>query len=50
VFEPQGTGLFLLLMVIFAALIFWLAVAKQVVFKVLAECRAFVPAMAFGIA
>jgi pimeloyl-ACP methyl ester carboxylesterase len=50
VFEPQGTGLFLLLMVIFAALIFWLAVAKQVVFKVLAACLAFVPAMAFGIA
>jgi enterochelin esterase-like enzyme len=50
VFEPQGAGFFLLLMVIFAALIFWVAMAKQVVFRVLAACLAFVPAMAFGIA
>jgi len=50
VFEPQGAGFFLLLMVIFAALIVWVAVAKQVVFRVLAACLAFVPAMAFGIA
>jgi enterochelin esterase-like enzyme len=50
VFEPQGTGLFLLLMVIFAALLVWVAVAKQVVFRVLAACLAFVPAMVFGIA
>jgi enterochelin esterase-like enzyme len=50
VFEPQGAGFFLLLMVIFAALIVWVALAKQVVFRVLAACLAFVPAMAFGIA
>jgi pimeloyl-ACP methyl ester carboxylesterase len=50
VFEPQGAGLFLLLVVIFAALIVWVALAKQVVFRVLAACLAFVPAMAFGIA
>src|SRR5271154_955385 len=50
VFEPQGAGFFLFLMVIFVALIFWVALAKQVVFKVLAACLAFVPAMAFGIA
>jgi len=50
VFEPQGAGFFLLLMVIFAALIVWVALAKQVVFTVLAACLAFVPAMAFGIA
>jgi S-formylglutathione hydrolase FrmB len=50
VFEPQGDGFFLLLMVIFAALIVWVAVAKQVVFRVLAACLAFVPAMAFGVA
>jgi enterochelin esterase-like enzyme len=50
VFEPQGAAFFLLLMVIFAALIVWVAMAKQVVFRVLAACLAFVPAMAFGIA
>jgi S-formylglutathione hydrolase FrmB len=50
VFEPQGTGFFLLLMVVFAGLIVWVAVAKQVVFRVLAACLAFIPAMAFGIA
>jgi enterochelin esterase-like enzyme len=50
VFEPQGTGVFLLLMVIFAGLLVWVAVAKQVVFRVLAACLAFLPAMVFGIA
>ncbi len=49
-FEPQGAGFFLLLIVIFAALIVWVAVAKQAVFRVLAACLAFLPAMAFGIA
>jgi enterochelin esterase-like enzyme len=49
-FGPQGAGLFLLLMVVFAALIVWVALAKQVVFRVLAACLAFIPAMAFGIA
>ena len=49
-FGPQGAGFFLLLMVVFAALVYWLVVAKQVVLKVLAACLAFVPAMAFGIA
>ena len=49
-FGPQGAGFFLLLMVVFAALIYWLVVAKQVVLRVLAACLAFVPAMAFGIA
>ncbi len=48
--EPQSTLFFLLLMVAFGALIFWLAVAKQVVFRVLAACLAFIPAMVFGIA
>jgi enterochelin esterase-like enzyme len=50
VFGPQGTGFFLLLMVVFGALIVWVAVAKQVVFRVLAACLAFIPAMVFGIA
>ena len=49
-FEPQGAGFFLLLMVIFAGLVVWVAGAKQVVFRVLAACLAFIPAMAFGIA
>ena len=49
-FEPQGTGFFLLLMVVFGALIVWVAVAKQVVFRVLAACLAFLPAVVFGIA
>jgi enterochelin esterase-like enzyme len=50
VFEPQGTGFFLLLMVIFTALLVWVALAKQVVFRVLAACLAFIPAMVFGVA
>src|SRR5271169_6345907 len=50
VLEPQGTGLFLLLILAFAALLFWVAVSKQVVFRVFAACLAFIPAMAFGIA
>jgi enterochelin esterase-like enzyme len=50
VLEPQGTGLFLLLILAFAALLFWVAVTKQVVFRVFAACLAFIPAMAFGIA
>ena len=49
-FEPQGTGFFLLLIVVFSALLVWVAVAKHVVFRVLAACLAFIPAMAFGIA
>jgi len=50
VFEPQGTGFFLLLMVAFGALLVWVALARQVVFRVLAACLAFIPAMVFGIA
>jgi enterochelin esterase-like enzyme len=50
VFEPQGTGFFLLLIAVFAGLLVWVALAKQVVFRVLAACLAFLPAMAFGIA
>ncbi len=49
-FGPQGTGFFLLLMVVFGALLVWVALAKQVVFRVLAACLAFIPAMVFGIA
>ena len=49
-FGPQGTGFFLLLMVVFGGLLVWVALAKQVVFRVLAACLAFLPAMVFGIA
>ena len=48
--EPQGTLFFLLLMVAFGALLSWLVLTKQVVFRVLAACLAFIPAMVFGIA
>jgi enterochelin esterase-like enzyme len=50
VFEPQGTGFFLLLMVVFGGLLVWVALARQIVFRVFAACLAFVPAMVFGIA
>jgi enterochelin esterase-like enzyme len=48
--EPQSTAFFLLLIVVFGGLMWWLAVAKQLVFRILAACLAFVPAMAFGVA
>jgi len=50
VFEPQGTGFFLLLMVVFGGLLVWVALARQIVFRVFAACLAFLPAMVFGIA
>jgi enterochelin esterase-like enzyme len=50
VFGPQGTGFFLLLMVVFGGLLVWVALARQIVFRVLAACLAFLPAMVFGIA
>jgi enterochelin esterase-like enzyme len=50
VLGPQGTGFFLILIVAFGALLFWVAVAKQTVFRVFAACLAFLPAMVFGIA
>ncbi len=34
----------------FAGLMWWLAVARQLVFRVLAACLAFIPAMLFGVA
>ncbi len=48
--EPQSTAFFLLLIVVFGGLMWWMAVAKQLVFRVLAACLAFIPAMAFGVA
>ena len=48
--EPQSTALFLLLMVVFCALVCWMALARQPVFRVFAGCLAFIPAMLFGVA
>jgi enterochelin esterase-like enzyme len=50
VLEPQSTALFLVLMLVFVALVWWMVAARQVVFRVLAACLAFVPAMLFGVA
>ena len=49
-FEPQGIAFFVLLLLIFAGLLVWLAVAKHIAFRVLAACLAFIPAMLFGVA
>lgn len=48
--QPQSTALFILLMVVFCALVCWMALAKQMVFRVFAACLAFIPAMLFGVA
>src|SRR5487761_312566 len=48
--EPQSTGLFILLMAVFCALLGWLAFTRQPVLRILAACLAFVPAMLFGVA
>ncbi len=48
--EPQGTLFFLILMVVFGGLLAWLVFAKQIVFRILAACLAFIPAMLFGVA
>jgi enterochelin esterase-like enzyme len=49
VLEPQGTLFLILLLLAFGGLIAWVALAKQVVFRVIAACLAFIPAMVFGI-
>jgi len=48
--EPQSTEFFLILIAVFGALVWWLIVAKQLVFRILAACLAFIPAMMFGVA
>jgi enterochelin esterase-like enzyme len=50
VLEPQSTALFLLLLVVFGALVCWMALARQPALRVLAACLAFIPAMLFGVA
>ncbi len=47
--EPQSTTLFVLLILIFGALIWRALAARRAAFRVLAGCLAFVPAMAFGV-
>lgn len=48
--EPQSTEFFLILIAVFGALVWWLIVARQLVFRILAACLAFIPAMMFGVA
>jgi enterochelin esterase-like enzyme len=48
--EPQSTLFFVLLVLVFGALVWCLAVARQVAFRILAACLAFIPAMMFGVA
>jgi len=50
VFGPQGTGFFLLLLMVFGGLLIWVALARQLVFRIFAGCLAFLPAMVFGVA
>ncbi len=47
--EPQSTALFVLLIVVFSALAWWMVVTRQPVFRLLAACLAFIPAMLFGV-
>ncbi|HXP54981.1 MAG TPA: alpha/beta hydrolase-fold protein, partial [Streptosporangiaceae bacterium] len=49
-FEPQGIALFVILMLVFAGLVLWAVLAKQIAFRLLAACLAFLPAMLFGVA
>ena len=48
--EPQSTGLFILLLAVFCALLAGVAFSRQPAFRVLAACLAFIPAMLFGVA
>jgi hypothetical protein len=50
VLEPQGTAFLVLLILAFAGLVTWLALAKQVAVRVLTAFLAFLPAAVFGIA
>ncbi len=47
--EPQSTFLFVLLVLIFAALAYWLVVARRLATRIVAACMAFVIAMFFGV-
>jgi enterochelin esterase-like enzyme len=47
--EPQSTALFVLLVVVFGALMWRIVAARSVVFRILAACLGFVTAMLFGV-
>ena len=48
--EPQGTLFFVVLLAMFAGLVWWLIKAKHVAVRIAAALLAFVPAMMFGVA
>jgi enterochelin esterase-like enzyme len=48
--EPQSTLFFVVLLAIFAGLVWWLMKAKHLAIRIVAALLAFVPAMAFGVA
>ena len=48
--EPQSIALFVLLIVVFGALMGWQLVARRLVVRILVVCLAFIPAMMFGVA
>jgi enterochelin esterase-like enzyme len=47
--EPQSTALFVLLLGMFSALMWWMLIARRAALRVLAACLGFVLAMLFGI-
>jgi enterochelin esterase-like enzyme len=49
VLEPQSTALFVLLVLMFGALMWWTRAARRPALRVLAACLAFLPAMLFGV-
>lgn len=49
VLGPQGTLFFLLLVAVFAGLMVWLVMTKQVILRIMAAVLAFIPAMVFGV-
>ena len=48
--EPQSTVLFVLLILIFGALMWWTLATRQPALRLLAAGLAFLPAMMFGVA
>src|ERR1039457_3428835 len=48
--EPQSIALFVLLIVVFGALMWWQLVARRLVGRILVVCLAFISAMMLGVA
>src|ERR1700729_3839099 len=48
--EPQSTLFFVVLLAMFAGLVWWLMKAKHIAIRIIAAFLAFVPAMVFGVA